>query len=52
MAADDASAAGSDIVFVAELGVLVVLGRLTGEAAQRIGEPAVMGQFIGGGPVS
>jgi hypothetical protein len=42
------SSAGSEAVFIAELGVLLLVGRLMGEAAQRIGQPAVMGQLIGG----
>ncbi|MFZ0423598.1 MAG: cation:proton antiporter [Xanthobacteraceae bacterium] len=48
MAADGAAAAGSDVIFIAELGLLLLVGRLMGEAAQRIGQPAVMGQLIGG----
>ena len=39
---------GSATVFIAELGVLLLVGRLMGEAATRIGQPAVMGQLIGG----
>jgi Kef-type K+ transport system membrane component KefB/nucleotide-binding universal stress UspA family protein len=35
-------------VFVAEIGVLLLVGRVMGEAAQRIGQPPVMGQLIGG----
>lgn len=41
---EDATAA----LFIAELGVLLLVGRIMGEAAQRIGQPAVMGQIIGG----
>src|SRR3984893_17864921 len=48
MAADGASSGGSETLFVAELGLLLFVGRLMGEAAQRIGQPAVMGQLIGG----
>ena len=53
MAADDAASAaapsgGSEVIFIAELGLLLLVGRLMGEAAQRIGQPAVMGQLIGG----
>src|SRR4029077_18464246 len=47
-AAEGASAAGSDAIFIAELGVLLLVGRLMGELAQRFGQPAVMGQLIGG----
>jgi len=35
-------------VFIAQLVVLLVCGRLIGELLQRIGQPAVMGQVIGG----
>ena len=42
--AEDTTAA----LFIAELGILLLVGRIMGEAAQRIGQPAVMGQIIGG----
>jgi len=51
MAADGASgagSAGSEAIFIAQLGVLLLIGRLMGEAAQRLGQPALMGQLIGG----
>jgi hypothetical protein len=48
MAADGTSSGGSETIFVAELGVLLLVGRLMGEAAQRLGQPAVMGQLVGG----
>jgi Kef-type K+ transport system membrane component KefB/nucleotide-binding universal stress UspA family protein len=48
MAADGALSGGSETIFVAELGVLLLVGRLMGEAAQRLGQPAVMGQLVGG----
>jgi Kef-type K+ transport system membrane component KefB/nucleotide-binding universal stress UspA family protein len=48
LAADGALTGHSDAVFIAELGLLLVVGRLMGEAAQRIGQPPVMGQLIGG----
>jgi Kef-type K+ transport system membrane component KefB/nucleotide-binding universal stress UspA family protein len=38
----------SETLFVVQIGVLLLVGRLMGEAAQRIGQPAVMGQLIGG----
>jgi Kef-type K+ transport system membrane component KefB/nucleotide-binding universal stress UspA family protein len=38
----------SEALFVAELVVLMVAGRLVGEAMQRIGQPAVMGQLLAG----
>jgi Kef-type K+ transport system membrane component KefB/nucleotide-binding universal stress UspA family protein len=48
MAADNAASVSSEAIFIAELGLLLVVGRLMGEAAQRLGQPAVMGQLIGG----
>jgi Kef-type K+ transport system membrane component KefB/nucleotide-binding universal stress UspA family protein len=36
------------VVFIGELGLLLLVCRVVGEAAQRIGQPAVMGQLIGG----
>ena len=42
------SGTGSDAIFIAELVLLLVVGRLMGEAAQRIGQPPVMGQLVGG----
>ena len=36
------------VVFIGELGLLLLVGRLMGEAAQRVGQPAVMGQLLGG----
>jgi len=38
----------SETIFLVELGLLLLVGRIMGEAAQRIGQPAVMGQLIGG----
>ena len=48
MAADNAASGSAEAIFIAELGLLLVVGRLMGEAAQRLGQPAVMGQLIGG----
>ncbi|MEK0085838.1 cation:proton antiporter [Benzoatithermus flavus] len=54
LAAAPALAAGaekgtpSEVVFLAQIVVLVLLGRLMGEAMQRIGQPAVMGQLLAG----
>jgi Kef-type K+ transport system membrane component KefB/nucleotide-binding universal stress UspA family protein len=47
-AAEGAASVHSEAIFIAELGLLLVVGRLMGEAAQRLGQPAVMGQLIGG----
>jgi Kef-type K+ transport system membrane component KefB/nucleotide-binding universal stress UspA family protein len=38
----------SEAIFLAALVVLMVAGRLMGEAMQRIGQPAVMGQLLAG----
>jgi Kef-type K+ transport system membrane component KefB/nucleotide-binding universal stress UspA family protein len=48
LAAEGAPSESSIAVFIAALGVLLVVGRLLGEAAQRIGQPHVMGQLIAG----
>ncbi|MGB7037367.1 MAG: cation:proton antiporter [Xanthobacteraceae bacterium] len=37
-----------EAIFIAELGLLLLVGRLMGEAARRVGQPAVMGQLVGG----
>jgi Kef-type K+ transport system membrane component KefB/nucleotide-binding universal stress UspA family protein len=42
------AASSSEVVLVAELVTLILLGRLLGEAMQRIGQPAVMGQLLAG----
>jgi Kef-type K+ transport system membrane component KefB/nucleotide-binding universal stress UspA family protein len=38
----------SEALFIAQLVVLLLVGRLLGEAMQRIGQPAVMGQLLAG----
>ncbi len=43
-----ASGGASEALFIAEIGLLLLVGRLLGEAARRIGQPAVMGQLIAG----
>jgi Kef-type K+ transport system membrane component KefB/nucleotide-binding universal stress UspA family protein len=40
--------APSEALFVAQIVLLLLVGRLMGEAMQRIGQPAVMGQLIAG----
>src|SRR5262249_50894053 len=42
------SRAASQALFIAELALLLVVGRLMGEVALRLGQPSVMGQLIGG----
>jgi len=48
LAAEGAASVNAEAIFIAELGLLLLVGRLMGEAAQRLGQPAVMGQLIGG----
>ena len=38
----------TDFTFLLELALLILVGRLLGEAMQRIGQPAVIGQLLGG----
>ena len=38
----------SVVIFIAQLAVLLIAGRLAGELAQRVGQPAVLGQIIAG----
>src|SRR5258708_22634701 len=42
------SGGASEVVFLAELVVLMLIGRLLGEAMQHIGQPSIMGQLLGG----
>jgi K+:H+ antiporter len=48
LAADEGPAKASEVIFLAQLILLLVSGRLLGEGMQRIGQPAVMGQLIAG----
>ena len=47
-AASDAPAAPSEALFVVQILALLVVGGLMGEGMQRIGQPAIMGQLLGG----
>ncbi len=47
-AAEGPSHGPSEVIFLCEIIVLLVCGRLMGEVMQRIGQPAVMGQLIAG----
>jgi Kef-type K+ transport system membrane component KefB/nucleotide-binding universal stress UspA family protein len=38
----------SEVIFLAELVILILIGRLLGEAMARIGQPSIMGQLLGG----
>ena len=46
--ADTATRGPSEVIFLFQIIVLLVCGRLMGELMQRIGQPAVMGQLIAG----
>ena len=48
VAAEGPSHGPSEVIFLCEIIALLVCGRLLGEAMQRIGQPAVMGQLIAG----
>jgi Kef-type K+ transport system membrane component KefB/nucleotide-binding universal stress UspA family protein len=47
-AAPEGEKGPSELIFVAQLAILIFVGRLLGEAMQRIGQPSVIGQLIGG----
>src|SRR5215469_11329217 len=48
LAAEGASRGASQALFIAQLALLLLVGRLMGELARRIGQPSVMGQLIAG----
>ncbi len=48
LAAEGGSRGASQALFIAQLALLLLVGRLMGEAVQRIGQPSVMGQLAGG----
>ena len=47
-AAENLKSGPSEVVFLAELIILMLVGRLLGEAMQRIGQPSIMGQLLAG----
>ncbi|HET9244252.1 MAG TPA: cation:proton antiporter [Xanthobacteraceae bacterium] len=47
-AAEGAKAGASDVIFLAQLIALMLVGRLLGEVMNRIGQPSVMGMLLGG----
>ena len=47
-AAEHHASGGSEAVFIAELGILLLVGRGLGELMQKFGQPAVMGQLLAG----
>src|SRR5712692_2548429 len=42
------SSGASEVVFLAQIVLLLLTGRLLGEAMQRIGQPAIIGQLVAG----
>ena len=48
LAAEGAKVGASEVVFLAQLITLMLVGRLLGEAMNRIGQPSVMGMLLGG----
>ncbi len=48
LAAGRATASPSEIIFLGELLLLMLAGRLLGEAMQRIGQPSIMGMLFAG----
>jgi Kef-type K+ transport system membrane component KefB/nucleotide-binding universal stress UspA family protein len=48
LAADTPQKGPSELIFVAQIAVLLLVGRLLGEAMLRLKQPAVMGQLIAG----
>lgn len=47
-AADGKAAGPSEALFLVQIIILVIVGRLLGEAMVRLGQPSIMGQIIGG----
>jgi Kef-type K+ transport system membrane component KefB/nucleotide-binding universal stress UspA family protein len=47
-AAQGGTPAASEAVLIAQIVILILAGRLLGEAMQRIGQPAVVGQLVAG----
>src|SRR5262249_60542992 len=47
-AADKAADAPSEAIFLAQLILLIAIGRLLGEAMTRFGQPSVMGMLLAG----
>ncbi len=47
-AAGEVAKGPSDVIFIAQILALMIVGRLLGEAMLRLKQPAVMGQLIAG----
>jgi Kef-type K+ transport system membrane component KefB/nucleotide-binding universal stress UspA family protein len=48
LAAEGGKSGPSEVIFLAQLITLMLVGRLLGEAMSRIGQPSVMGMLLGG----
>src|SRR3954469_391113 len=48
LAAEGAKGGASEVIFLAHLITLMLVGRLLGEAMNRIGQPSIMGMLLGG----
>src|SRR3989304_9192256 len=48
LAAEDAAKGPSEVIFIAQILALMLVGRLLGEAMMRLGQPAIRGQLIAG----
>jgi Kef-type K+ transport system membrane component KefB/nucleotide-binding universal stress UspA family protein len=48
LAAEHNASGNSEAIFLAELGILLLVSRGLGELMQKFGQPAVMGQLLGG----
>jgi Kef-type K+ transport system membrane component KefB/nucleotide-binding universal stress UspA family protein len=48
LAAEGSKTGASEVIFLAQLIALMVVGRLLGEAMNRIGQPSIMGMLLGG----
>src|SRR5262245_33931374 len=48
LAAEGAKAGAADVIFLAQLIALMLVGRVLGEVMNRIGQPSVMGMLLGG----
>src|SRR5262245_2602723 len=46
--AEGGKSASSEVIFLAQLITLMLVGRLLGEVMYRIGQPSVMGMLLGG----
>src|SRR5215813_12058911 len=48
LAVETGKSGASEVIFLAQLVMLILVGRLLGEAMNRVGQPSVMGMLLGG----